>query len=369
MLPRVGAGPDLDAVVGADLDTRTLATPFLTVDADSFDHNLSTMAAALPGTRCRPHVKAHKTTAIARRQLAAGHHTFTCATPRELVGMARAGLGDDLLLANQVIDPGHLATLAALEARVTIAVDSDETIEAAASAGLRECLVDVNVGMPRCGCRPDDAGRLADLARSCGFTVRGVMGYEGHVVGLEDRSERERGCAESMELLARAHAVVGGEIISAGGTGTFDCNALGTEIQAGSYALMDTAYGALDLPFRLALCVVATVISINRHDGYAVVDAGLKALGMDHGNPTITTFDGDATVIWYCADEHSVFSPAEGCSLPHIGDRCRIWPAHIDPTIAYHERMHLVSGTTITETWPVDLRGWRRVGEPGVVTA
>jgi D-threonine aldolase len=146
--------------------------------------------------------------------------------------------------------------------------------------------------------------------------------------------------------------------VSAGGTGTFDCNRVGTEIQAGSYALMDTAYGALDLPFRLALCVVATVISINRHDGYAVVDAGLKALGMDHGTPTITTFGGDDTVIWYCADEHSVFSPAEGGALPPIGDRVRIWPAHIDPTIAYHERMHVVSGPTIVETWPVDLRGW-----------
>jgi D-threonine aldolase len=364
MLPRVATDPGSDAMLDSKafdsrtLDTRTITTPFLTVDADAFEHNLTTMATALPGARCRPHIKAHKTIAIAQRQHAVGHLGFTCATPRELVGMANAGLGDDLLLANQVIDPGHLAALAALDARVTIAIDSDETIAAAAGSGIRECLVDVNVGMPRCGCRPDDAGRLADLARSSGLIVRGVMGYEGHVVGLEDRSERERQCAESMELLAAAHAAVGGEIVSAGGTGTYDCNRLGTEIQAGSYALMDTAYGALDLPFRLALCVVATVISINRTDGYAVVDAGLKALGMDHGNPTITTFDGDDTTIWYCADEHSVFGPADGGTLPRVGDRVRIWPAHIDPTIAYHERMHLVSGTTIVETWPVDLRGW-----------
>lgn len=188
--------------------------------------------------------------------------------------------------------------------------------------------------------------------------MRGVMGYEGHVVGLEDRAERERQCAESMALLAIAHDAVGGDIISAGGTGTFDCNTLGTEIQAGSYALMDTAYGALDIPFRLALCVVATVISVNPKDGYAVADAGLKALGMDHGNPTITTFGGADTTIWYCADEHSVFGPADGAPLARIGDRVRIWPAHIDPTIAYHERMHVAQGTTIVETWPVDLRGW-----------
>lgn len=348
MLPRVTRTTDLDGI----------ATPALVVDIATLDHNLDTMADALPGSRCRPHVKAHKTTALAWRQRERGHVGFTCATPREVVGMAGAGLGDDLLLANEVVDPDVLATLGDLDARVTIAVDSEATIDAAATSGLQECLIDVNVGMPRCGCRPDDAGRLADLARTRGLTVRGVMGYEGHVVGLADRDERERQCAESMALLALAHDAVGGDIVSAGGTGTFDCNALGTEIQAGSYALMDTAYGALDLPFRLALCVVATVISVNHDDGFAVADAGLKALGMDHGNPSITTLDGDDTAIWYCADEHSVFGAADGARLPEVGDRVRIWPAHIDPTIAYHEHLHLVSGNDVVETWPVDLRGW-----------
>ena len=87
------------------------------------------------------------------------------------------------------------------------------------------------------------------------------MGYEGHVVGLPEPSERRKGCADSMALLLAAHADVGGEIISAGGTGTFDCNDQATEIQAGSYALMDTAYAKLDLPFEQAFWVLATVIS------------------------------------------------------------------------------------------------------------
>src|ERR1700694_1992336 len=98
-----------------------LVTPALLVDSAAFDHNLATMSAALPGPRLRPHVKAHKTTALARLQAAAGHHNFTCATPREVEGMARAGLGDDLLLANEVVDDDRLARLAALDARVTVA--------------------------------------------------------------------------------------------------------------------------------------------------------------------------------------------------------------------------------------------------------
>ena len=97
--------------------------------------------------------------------------------------MAAAGLGDDLLLANETVDPERLRAMADAGARVTVAVDSDETVDAAAANGIREVLVDVDVGLPRCGCAPDDAGRIADLARARGMTVRGVMGYEGHVVG------------------------------------------------------------------------------------------------------------------------------------------------------------------------------------------
>ena len=82
------------------------------------------------------------------------------------------------------------------------------------------------------------------------------MGYEGHIVGLEDRAERIEMLEASMELLRQAHDDVGGEIVSAGGTGTYDINHWATEIQAGSYALMDTAYGKLGLPFVQALSML-----------------------------------------------------------------------------------------------------------------
>jgi D-serine deaminase-like pyridoxal phosphate-dependent protein len=191
--------------------------------------------------------------------------------------MARAGLGEDLLLANEVADATRLGTLARTGARVTVAVDSEETIDAAARAGVPEVLVDVNVGLPRCGCAPQDAGRLAERARARGLTVRGVMGYEGHVVGLEDRATREDMTAASMGELVRAHELAGGDVVSAGGTGTYDINTWATEIQAGSYALMDTAYAKLGLPFTEALTVLSTVISVSKD--WVVADCGLKALG------------------------------------------------------------------------------------------
>lgn len=322
-----------------------LTTPALLVDAALLEENLATMAKALPGERLRPHVKAHKCTALARRQAAHGHRGFTCATVREMEGLAAAGLGEDLLLANEVLDARRLG---ALDARVTVAVDSEETVAAAADGGVGEVLVDVNVGLPRCGCPPEEAGRIADRARSRGLEVRGVMGYEGHLQMLDDRARREAATAESMARLAAAHADVGGEVVSAGGTGTYDCNRTATEIQAGSYALMDTAYAKLALPFRPALSLLATVLSVSAD--YAVADCGLKAQGMDHGNPTV-----DGAKVWFCSDEHVTFAPE---TRLRPGDRIRVWPAHVDPTVAYHERLHLVAGDEVVETWEVDLRGW-----------
>ncbi|MBA3289484.1 MAG: alanine racemase, partial [Acidimicrobiia bacterium] len=93
------------------MEVPELPTPALVIEADTMEANLATMAAAHPGGRLRPHVKAHKCTALAARQRAAGHTTFTCATPREAIGMAAAGLGDDLLVANEVVDARRLAAL------------------------------------------------------------------------------------------------------------------------------------------------------------------------------------------------------------------------------------------------------------------
>jgi D-serine deaminase-like pyridoxal phosphate-dependent protein len=324
------------------------------VDGDAFDHNLATMAAALPAARLRPHVKAHKSSGIAQRQAEQGHRNFTAATIRECEVLAATGLGDDILLANEVVDARRLgATADAHGARITVAIDSEETIQAAVDGGVREVLVDVNVGLPRCGCSPTDAGRLADLARSKGLTVRGVMGYEGHVVGLPDRSERTTKVGEAMALLVQAAELVAADegIISAGGTGTYDLNTWGTEIQAGSYALMDTAYDQLGMPFRQALTVLATVVSVS--EKYAVADCGLKALGMDHGLPTMAT----GAKVWFCSDEHITFAPAPGAPV-RVGDRVEVIPAHVDPTVAYHEVFHVVQEGRVLDTWPIDMRGW-----------
>jgi len=343
-------------------------TPALIVDRAAFDHNVATMAAAHPGPRLRPHVKAFKSTELARELVAAGHRTFCCATTREVAGMAAAGLGDDLLLANEVLDPVRLAGLGRLvadgAARVTVAVDSPETVAAAATGGVREVLVDVNVGLPRCGCDPADAGRIAELARAAGMEVRGVMGYEGHLM-REPHEQKVAAVEASMKLLLEARELTGGDIVSAGGTGTYDCNPWANEVQAGSYVLMDTEYVPHAPAFRNALALWTTVVSVNPA-GWAVVDGGLKSLGMDHGDPTVL----DVGDCWFVSDEHVTFGTRAERPL-QVGDHVRVLPAHVDPTVAMHERMLLVEGdgdaggsggptgdAEVLGIWPVDLRGW-----------
>ena len=302
-----------------------LPTPALVVDLAAFDANVATMAKRWPGPKLRPHVKAFKSTAHARRLAAAGHSTFCCATVREMEGMAAAGLGEDLLLANEVVG--------------------------AAAGGVGEVMIDVNCGLPRCGCDPADAGRLADRARAAGMEVRGVMGYEGHLMREpEDRKRVE--VAKAGDIMRKALEDAGGEVISGGGTGTWTTNDWATELQAGSYCLMDTEYVPHASGFVNALQLVCTVISAN--DRWGVLDGGLKSLGMDHGDPQVDPEVGDC---WFVSDEHTTFGWRDGASLA-VGSRVRMIPAHVDPTVAYHERLHVLDGEEVVETWPIDLRGW-----------
>ena len=337
--------------------TSQLATPALLIDLDALNGNLRTMSLRHPGTKLRPHTKAHKCTNLANLQSQYGHKTFTCATPREIIGMAAAGVGKDYLLANEVVDPDRLSALAKVSqsARVTIAVDSEITVMAAAHAGLCDVLIDVNVGLPRCGVAPALAGQLADFARKQKMTVHGVMGYEGHLMMIDGHEKRKQRVADSMQLLASASQDVGGEIISAGGTGTFDLHdeTCINELQAGSYALMDTHYAKLNLPFDQSCFVLGTVIS--KSTDWLVIDVGLKSLGMDHGNPSVDGFD-----VLFCSDEHTTLATKKESknTKVSVGDKLRVIPAHIDPTMAMHELAFLVRGDEVIDSWPIDLRGW-----------
>jgi D-serine deaminase-like pyridoxal phosphate-dependent protein len=358
--------------VTAPATLAEVPTPALIVDAGALDRNIARMARFFADGACRlrPHVKAHKTPAIARRQLAAGSCTgLTCATVLE--AEAVAGFCDDILIANELVTADKCGRAAALAAsrRITVAVDSPEGLDAVAvaarSAGTTlGVLVDLNVGQMRCGVLPGDAAlALATrAARTPGVELRGVMGYEGHVQPVRERAEREAQARRAMQGLVDTAAQLRGaglpcDIVSAGGTGTFDISGRVpgvTEIQAGSYALMDTDYGDVDVPFVPAFFVLGTVVSRPALDR-VVLDCGHNSATKDHGHPVVDGIAGARVTAFN--DEHAVVSVPPECTVA-IGDRVRLRPSHTDPTVNLHDVFYAVEGDRIVDIWPIVARGY-----------
>ncbi len=253
--------------------------------------------------------------------------------------------------------------------RTTIAVDSTVGLEQVSTAARRAgvtvgVLIDLNVGQTRCGVLPGaEAVALArKAAATAGVDLRGVMGYEGHVVSLPDRAEREARTREAMAGLVETAALVRAAglpcgIVSAGGTGTYDISGRVdgiTEIQAGSYVLMDTDYGRLDVPFEQAFWALGTIVS--RPDPRrCVADCGHKSMTKDHGLPTVRGVDGASVVS--LNDEHAtIMIPAE--SPIAVGDRVFLRPSHTDPTINLHDVLYALEGEEVTGVWPIAARGY-----------
>jgi D-serine deaminase-like pyridoxal phosphate-dependent protein len=350
-----------------------IRTPALVVDLPAMERNIRRMADFFAAKKCklRPHFKAHKTPEIARRQLSAGSCTgITCATVAE--AEAVSSVCDDLLIANEIVGAALCNRVAALarHRRMTVAVDSPIGVTriaaAAAEAGVSiGILVDVNIGQNRCGVSPgSDAVALGRrVVETPPLHLRGLMGYEGHVVGIPDRAAREVATRESLEQLvlsARMFQQAGlpTEIVSTGGTGTFDISSTFdgvTEIQAGSYALMDTDYGKLQLGFECASYVMGTVISRPSAER-CVADCGHKSCTKDHGHPAVREIQG-ATVT-ALNDEHAVISLPPGAEVA-IGDRIFLIPSHTDPTLNLHDFVYAVDGDIVVDVWPVSGRGYK----------
>lgn len=349
-----------------------IPTPALVLDLAAFDRNIRRMAAFFAAGPCRlrPHFKAHKTPEIARRQLAAGSCTgLTCATVAEAEIVAP--FCDDVLIANEVVSPDKCARVAALaqQTRVTVAVDSvdglDALSRAAAAAGVTVgVLVDLDVGQGRCGVQPGAAAvRLASMAADRrGIEMRGVMGYEGHLQPIRERAEREARTRQAMAGLVQSAALIREaglpcEIVSAGGTGTYDISGRIdgiTEIQAGSYALMDTDYSGVGVGFEPAFSVLGTVVSRPAPDR-CVADCGHKSASKDHGVPAVKGIAG-ATVTAF-NDEHATIALPGGSTIA-IGDRIELLPSHTDPTVNLHDAFYVVDGTRVIDMWPIVARGY-----------
>jgi D-serine deaminase-like pyridoxal phosphate-dependent protein len=350
-------------------DLPELPSPALVVDLGCFDANVAAADDWLSGTgkKIRPHVKTHRTPALALRQLTAAAAGLTCATVGEAEAMVRAG-ASDILIANEIVDRAKLGRVAALaqQSQVCVAADSPDAVsalgEAARSAGSTVAvLVDVDVGLGRCGV-PDPAAATAlgaMVERTAGLRLAGLMGYEGRRRPSDPR--RAAVIAHAYALLAEVkesfeRSGLPAGIVSYAGTSTLR-EALAdpsiTEIQAGTYALMESNLGGLGLPFEPALWIVATVIS--RRPDQAVLDAGRKSIASDYGPPRPMVAGAELAAF---NEEHITlrFDPSAG-PVPALGQRVVLRPEHVRLTFNLHDVVWLAHPDGSVEKAPVSARG------------
>jgi D-serine deaminase-like pyridoxal phosphate-dependent protein len=341
-------------------------TPALLLDLEAMEHNIAAMAEYFAGQEAnlRPHFKTPKCVEVASRQVAAGAIGITCAKLGEAEVAVDGGI-ESVLIANQVVGQLKIQRLLDLlpRAEVIVAVENEANVRELAEAGrasgrMPRVIIETDVGMGRCGTRsPAETVQLAHLIKEQGLEYRGVMGYEGHCVLIPDAEQRVAKASEAMDvLMAHVEALnesgLNPEIVSAGGTGTYDVTGSRpgvTEVQAGSYVFMDGLYSHVraDAPFRPALSILSTIIA--RHGDDAIADVGMKSLTNEFGPPRGKTSKFKVSSL---SEEHAHLDlQPEDAMKP--GDRVEIYPSHNDTTINLHEEYYVMRGDELVDVWKI----------------
>ncbi len=352
-------------------------TPALCIDIFALEANIHRMASLCKehSVDWRPHSKGHKSPEIARRQVEAGAIGVTCAKLGEAEVMAAAGIRD-ILIANQLVGPRKMKRLAALcrVADPVVAVDHvaqvDAMSEATSAAGVQlRVIVEVDVGLARCGTDPGAA--TLELARhiheSPGLILAGIMGYEGHLLTVQDLGQKESSIREAMgQLVATRDLLIDNDlpcpIVSAGGTGsyayTMDCPGV-TELQAGGLIFMDVFYRdqCQVLGFAHALTIQATVVSRPTPDR-AIIDAGRKTMNMELEMPQV--IDRDGIRVKRLSAEHGQLTLDPVAQDLAIGDRITLIPGYGDFTSVLHNEFFAVRNGVVEAVWPIAARGLLR---------
>jgi D-serine deaminase-like pyridoxal phosphate-dependent protein len=363
------------------MDETTLdgiRTPAAVVDLNRLEANLARMQTYVDehGLELRPHTKTHKARWLADEQVRRGARGVTVATPVEARRVGAAA--SELLVAYPALAARAAAVAAVAAERDTlVALDS-----AAAVVALREAvraadpgrtvgvLVELDVGMRRCGVA--DAGAAIEIARACGDEVvyRGILFYPGHIrerVGDQDAKLEELAVRLSGLVRELGDADLEPGIVSGGSTPTaFRSHEVPhqTEIRPGTYVYNDrttAAIGACDWD-DCAYTVLATVVS-TAVPGQAVVDAGSKALSSDplrapeyggYGQ----LLDRPEVTVARMSEEHGVLDLGRTDWRPAVGDRVRIIPNHVCVSVNLHPRVYGLRGADVERWWPVEARGW-----------
>ncbi len=337
-----------ESVLPIDLEDTDLDTPAILVDLDILEANIARMQdfANTQGVALRPHIKSHKSLAMARRQLNAGAIGLCVATGSEAQSMA-ATEAVDVMVAYPLVGPRKLERLDDLagDRRLTLVTDSLEVTDGyrryAKSLGTAiNVLVEVDTGMHRAGADPRGVAKLAlDIARGEGLEFGGIVTHAGHAHDVPDPTDIvqvARAEAATMGLIREELEGLGLEVptVSAGSTLTapYLTAADGiTEIRPGTYIYNDlrTLGRRACTPGSIAATMLTTVVSLS--GTRVTLDAGSKSL--------TTSFDpeyGYGQVIDHpegafhrLSEEHGVLRLPDADDTLAVGDRVRVLPIHV----------------------------------------
>jgi D-serine deaminase-like pyridoxal phosphate-dependent protein len=353
-----------------------LDTPEIVIDLDIVERNARRLQAALDerGIALRPHVKTHKSPALARLQLDAGARGITVGTLGEAEVFADEGF-DDIFIAYPIwADGGKAARLRALHERaglrLAIGFDSIDGARRLADAvrgsgRVLPVLLELDPGNGRTGARPSETETIARAARDLGLDVAGVFTHGGHAYRP---GAPEAAGADEVRSLSEGAAALGrlgieNPTISAGSTPTQLTAAVApvNEMRAGTYLLGDRQQWVLGAVPEdgIALAVAATVVS-TAVDGQFVIDAGAKTLTKDiapylEGYGAIPAYP-DA-VIERLSDYHGVVRIPQGAARPVVGDVLAVIPNHVCPVVDTRDAFTATRGGETVGRWPVAARG------------
>ena len=350
-----------------------LDTPALVVDLDLMESNIQTYHGyfAGSGVTVRPVVTSHLCPQVARRQLAApGSRGVAVTTIGEAEVFASAGF-DDILLANQVVTVSKIRRLCALasQASIGVAIDSADNVaqlsQAAVAAGVElGVLVEIEAGMGRCGVAPDaEAVALARAVNDAdGLRFQGIMatvpGPSGNDPETHARqtSQHLQAALDAKDLMESAGLTV--PEVSAGGA---HCAAVAgslpgiTEVRAGRYPLMDVRLQTQLPELSLAAMVLSSIIS-RPVENLAVLDAGHKATGPDHGRPVLQGHAG-ATAARFSA-EHGIVELETGAGEGLApGNKARLAPYELAACVNQYDYIRAVRDGRLEGYWPLSARG------------
>jgi 3-hydroxy-D-aspartate aldolase len=314
---------------------------------------------------------------IALRQIDFGAIGVCCQKVSEAEVMVNDGVRD-VYVCNEIVDPGKIQRLAALarQARVAVAVDHPDNVKTLSEAALRfnvelSVLVEVNVGMDRCGVEPGESARALarQISGSRGLRFAGLQAYHGraqHLLNYGKRREAIESAVEKVKLTKQLleKSDLPCEQITGSGTGTY-CFELAsgvfTELQPGSYVFMDVEYGSIQgkddglyRDFEHSLFIYSQVMSYPSADR-VVLDAGLKAFTTEKGMPWI--YGMPDVECYQVADEHSMLRIKNPCPALKLRNKVKLVPPHCDPTVNLHDWYVGFREDRVEALWPITARG------------